>query len=225
MKDDVKSLISGTLFVFLIGVATWVGFLFINACGFTLTCKRGDLHVDRTPVPTLIPATLPPASSMGNGEVVVSDQCRVLAVDFIGAWVTAGSSENEVFQFTDANGQTCESSFEEVKPLFVEANLWSSFSCVSCHSVDVAVSPAQLDLSTYAGIISGSRRADADSKGTDILAAGNWEKSILYDFISNSKADIPGHNETVSDLMISVGTPLVVVEIPNTPIPTITPTP
>ncbi len=87
--------------------------------------------------------------------------------------------------------------FEEVKPLFVEANFWysGSLSCVSCHSVDVTISPAQLDLSSYAGIMAGSRRADAESKGTDILGDGNWESSLLYEFISTDKADIPGHAE------------------------------
>jgi mono/diheme cytochrome c family protein len=59
MKDDVRKYIYGTLVVFVVGVATWISFIFINACGFTLTCKRGALFVERTPIPTLIPATLP----------------------------------------------------------------------------------------------------------------------------------------------------------------------
>lgn len=221
MNDDVRKLIFGTILVFLVGVTTWVGFLFVNACDFTLTCNRGDLPIDRTPIPTLIPATLPALSIETNGEVVTSNQCRVRAIDFIGAWVSAGSPEQESFQFTDLNKQNCTATFEEVKPLFTEANLWStgSFSCVSCHSVDLAVSPAQLDLSTYAGILSGSRRADADSKGTDILAAGNWESSILYEYLSNNKTDTPGHTVIFSNLFVAVGTPLPAVEITATPIP------
>lgn len=63
----------------------------------------------------------------------------------------------------------------------------------------VTISPAQLDLSSYAGIIAGSRREDVKSKGTDVLGDGNWEKSLLYEFLLVSKADVPGHTEAVSD--------------------------
>jgi len=209
MNDDVRKYIYTTLTVFVLGLITWIGFLFVNACGFTLTCKQGAFLVERTPIPTLLPATLP-AMATGNGQVVISDQCRVVAVDLIGAWVAVGSSETEAFQYTDINGQNCESTFEEVKPLFVEANFWvpGSLSCVSCHSVDVTISLAQLDLSSYAGIMAGSRRADAESKGTDILRDGNWDGSLLYEFLSTSKADVPGHTEAVSDLVIFAGKPL-----------------
>jgi hypothetical protein len=168
-----------------------------------------------------------PAMQTGGGEAVATDHCRVAATDLLGAWVAAGSSEQEPFQFTDVNGKNCESTFEEVQPLFVEANLWSSgLACVSCHSVDVAVSPAQLDLSSYAGIIAGSRRENAESKkGTDILGGGNWKGSLLYEFISTSKADVPGHTVAVSDLLIFAGTPLPMPEATATSIPTVTPTP
>ena len=91
--------------------------------------------------------------------------------------------------------------------------------------MDVTISPAQLDLSSYAGIISGSRRADAESKGTDILGDGNWESSLLYKFISTSKADIPGHADIASDLVIFAGTPLPAPDPTTTSVPTITPTP
>jgi hypothetical protein len=37
-----------------------------------------------------------------------------------------------------------------------------------------------MDLSSYAGILAGSRRQSADAKGNDILGAGDWEKSTLY---------------------------------------------
>ena len=218
MNDDVRKYIYTTMTIFLVGLIVWIGFLFVNACGFTLTCNQGAFPVERTPIPTLPPATLP-VMKTGSGEVAVSDSeaCRVAAVDLIGAWVAAGSSETEAFQFTDVNGQNCESTFEEVKPLFVESNLWysGSLSCVSCHSVDVAISPAQLDLSSYAGIMAGSRRADAESKGTDILGGGNWEGSLLYEFLSTSKADIPGHTEIMSDLVIFAGKPLPVTVTPT----------
>jgi hypothetical protein len=200
MKDDVRKYIYGTIIVFLVGVLTWISIVYISSCGMTLTCKSGTLPVERTPIPTLFPATLP-AVNKGSGEVaVVSDKCRVAAADLIGAWVSANSSEKATFQFMDVNGKNCEATFADVEPLFNEPNLWQSGSlaCVSCHSVDVTISPAQLDLSTYAGIMAGSRRADAESKGTDILGAGNWKKSLLYEFLATSKADVPGHTEAVS---------------------------
>jgi hypothetical protein len=221
MNDDVKKLVYGTILVFLFVVFTWVSLLFLSSCGFTLTCSRGEPLIDRTPVPTLIPATLPVMGQEG-GEVVVPDQCRVPAVDLIGAWVEAGSPEQEAFQFTDVNRQTCEVTFEEIQPLFAEANLWStgSVACISCHSVDVAVSPAQLDLSSYAGITAGSRRENAeDTKGTDILGGGNWENSLLYQFISTSQADIPGHTEINPHLLIFAGKPLEKPEVTVTPTP------
>lgn len=230
MNDDVRKYIYTALNIFVLVLVTWIGFLYISSCGFTFTCERGAFAVERTPIPTLLPATLP-ALPTGDGAAVVSDQCHAAAVDFIGAWVTAGSPEADAFQFTDINGQNCESTFEEVKPLFTEANFWysNSLSCVSCHSVDVIISPAQLDLSSYTGLISGSRRPDMDSEGTDILGAGNWESSLLYEFISTTKADIPGHAEIAPDLMIYAGTPLPAPDLTATPIPeeipSATPTP
>lgn len=208
MKDNVRTITYGTLIVFVIGLFVWIGFLYVNACGFTLTCQRGAHPVERTPIPTLIPATLPVMQPAAD-ETVAPDTCRVAAVDLIGAWVEAGFSETEPFQFTDLNGRNCEAAFADVKPLFVDANLWypGSLSCVSCHSVDLAISPAQLDLSSYAGILAGSRRSDAESKGTDIFAAGNWEASLLREFIAVSHADIPGHSEPISALVIFAGKP------------------
>jgi hypothetical protein len=218
MNDNVRSITYGTLIVFVIGLFVWIGFLYVNACGFTYTCQRGAFPVDRTPVPTLIPATLP-AIEMPAGDVVAPDVCRVAAVDLIGAWVEAGSSETEAFQFTDVNERDCEATFADVKPLFVNANLWYSgpLSCVSCHSVDLAVSPAELDLSSYEGILAGSRRAEDGSEGTDILTDGNWRSSLLYRFIADSHADVPGHTDSLSGLMIQTGSPLPEAEATPTP--------
>jgi hypothetical protein len=229
MNDDVRRFIYGALVVFLVGISLWIAFLFVSACGFTLTCNRGMPAVDRTPVPTLLPATMPALESVSQ-SATISVHCRVAAVDFIGAWVEAGAPESDVFEFTDMDGQNCVSTFEEIKPLFVEANFWypGSLSCVSCHSVDVTISPAQLDLSSYEGIVAGSRRENADSKGTDILGDGNWESSLLYEYLTTSKADVPGHTEAVSGLVIFAGTPLPAPVATATPEPvevTATPTP
>lgn len=222
MKDDVRKYIYGALIVFVVGVLIWVGFIYTNACGFTLACNRGTLPVERTPVPSLLPATLPAIGNTTSGEAA-SGMCSVAATDLLGAWVNAGSPETEAFQFVDANGQNCESTFSEVRPLFIESNLWysGSMSCVACHGADVVISPAQLDLGTYAGIVAGSRRPDAESNGTDILGAGKWESSLLYDFITTSKADVAGHSDISSSLVISAGTPLAAPDTTATPSPVV----
>jgi hypothetical protein len=221
MNDDVQKYIYRTLTIFIAGVAIWVGFIFINACGFSLACKQGKAIVERTPIPTLFPATMP-ARDTRIKHAVVSDKCRVAATDLIGAWVSARSPEEDTFQFTDMNGGNCEATFVEVLPLFNEPNLWhsASLSCVSCHSVDVTISSAQLDLSSYAGIMAGSRREDEKSKGTDILGSGNWKNSLLYELLVTSKADVPGHSDAASaDSFVFAGKPF------TGPAPTATPMP
>lgn len=118
MNDDVRSYIYGTLIIFLVGVGTWVGFLYLNACGFTLTCKSGELPVYRTPVPTLIPATLPVAQPETNQEVTTQELCEVNAQTLIETWVISNAAETQTFEFIDTNGLTCETTFEEAKSLF-----------------------------------------------------------------------------------------------------------
>jgi hypothetical protein len=44
----------------------------------------------------------------------------------------------------------------------------------------MAVSSAQLDNSTYEGMLMGSRREDG-AKGNDIFGGGIWEESLLYE--------------------------------------------
>jgi mono/diheme cytochrome c family protein len=61
MKDDVRKYIYGALIAFLVVVLTWVGIVYVSSCGITLTCQRAAFKIDRTPIPTLIPATMPVA--------------------------------------------------------------------------------------------------------------------------------------------------------------------
>lgn len=217
MNDDVRKYIYGAVTIFLVGVLAWLSIIFVNACGFSLACNRGNTLPESTPIPTLIPATLP-AMEMVSAPAEASDKCHVAGADLIGAWVEAGSPASDPFEFTDANDVACEATFEDVLPLFTQSNLWysGSLSCNSCHSVTLAVSPAQLDLSSYEGILAGSRRADDASKGTDILGGGNWKSSLLYQFLVETKADVPGHDAALSsDLMVYAGTPLPVDATPT----------
>lgn len=227
MKDDVKKYIYGALIVFIVGVLVWVGIIYTNACGFTLSCNRGELAVDRTPIPTLLPAS---ELVMAGAENTATEACQVAAAELVGAWVNAGSPETDAFPFTGVDGQNCEATFADVRPLFIESNLWyvGSTSCVTCHTADVATSSAQLDIGSYAGIMAGSRRADAESTGTDILGAGSWDASLLGEFITTSKADTPGHANISSALMVFAGKALPVTEDATaTPVveATATPTP
>ncbi len=197
MNDDVRKYIYGTVTVFLLGLLAWVAVVYVSSCGVTLACKQGTLPVERTPIPTMLPASLP---ALGSERQTDGESCRIVAVDLIAAWVSANSPETEAFEVVDANGVNCEATFADAALLFNEPNIWNSGSaaCASCHVADVAASPAQLDLTTYAGVMSGSRRADAESKGTDILGGGSWEKSLLYESLATSKAGVSGHTTAVS---------------------------
>ncbi len=229
MNDDVRKYIYGAITVFLVGVMAWISIVYVSACGVTLTCQRGAPRVDRTPIPTLIPATLPAmgvsmeTEATETAPMMNSNTCRVPAVNFIGAWAasqTPKSTEADPFYFVDEDGKNCEAAFTDVQALLNQPNLRGavSLACTSCHSGDLTVAPAQLDLSSYAGITTGSRREGNKPKGTDILGDGDWKASLLNDFLTNTKSNVPGHEQALSaDLMISVGKPFA------GPLPTATP--
>jgi len=213
MKDDVRKYIYGAITAFLLVVLSWVSIVYVSSCGMTLTCNRASFKIERTPIPTLIPATLPVSEiSLQDADPVAlsadPDTCHVPIVNFIGAWAVSEADEAEPFYFVDEDGKNCEAVFSDVQVLFNQPNLRgaNSLACVSCHSGDLTVAPAQLDLSSYAGIMAGSRRENAESKkGTDILGGGNWEKSLLYEFLTTSKADVPGHTDAVADSFVFAG--------------------
>jgi len=182
--NDVRKMIYGTIIGFFLMLGFWFSIIYISSCGFTFTCNRGDPLVDRTPIPTLIPATLP-VQSMG-ADAGAFNKCQIAAVDLIGAWVTAGVPETDKFTFTDVNGQACEAVFgRDVQPLFTESNLWypGSLSCSSCHQPNLVLALQNMDLSSYAGILAGSGRANGEPKGKDILGGGVWEESLLYQMV------------------------------------------
>jgi len=203
--NDVRKMIYGTLIGFFLMLVVWFSIIYISACGFTLSCHRGDQVVERTPIPTLIPVS---HGEMQAEPVAMEEfnKCKITAMDLTGAWVTAGSSETDAFPFTDLNGQACEGTYgEDVQPLFVENNLWhpSALGCVSCHNADLSMRSAGLDMTTYPALFMGSQRADAVSKGTDIFGGGNWEKSVLYDVLNQGlvpeghSAEVPASNPII----------------------------
>ena len=157
--------------------------LILTACGGANTSQLG------TPIPTL-PYATPPALNLAEIVTPVPEACQAYAVDLIGAWVAAGSPEVDPFPFTDVQGNNCAGTFAvDIQLLFSEANVWYSgvASCVTCHGPDVAASWAQLDLSTYQGILAGSRRTSAEATGTNILGDGDWQKAILNTQLSTGR--------------------------------------
>lgn len=210
--NDVRRIIYGTLISFLGVVVLWVTTLYLFSCGFTFTCNRADPVVERTPIPTLIPAVHSESQPESGIEVVEFNQCQVAATDLIGAWVTADVPESEPFPFTDIHGQTCEGTFaEDIQPLFVENSLWKagSIGCVSCHNAALTERSGGLDLSSYSAI----------TGGKDILGGGTWESSALFKVLVHQGLVPEGHSaeEPPNLLILFAGT--AVEEATATPTP------
>jgi hypothetical protein len=201
MSDDTRRLIYGTITAFLVFITSWLGFVYISACGFTLNCVRGAPLVVRTPIPTLIP--MKQSQPQPAATAAEFNKCQVGATDLIGAWVAGGHSETEPFPFTDVNGQDCEGTFADVQPLFVENSLWfsGSLGCTSCHNADLTDRSAGLDLSSYQTVALGTRRvAGATSPGTDIFGDGDLEKSLLYQVLTTQGLTTQGHSPDVEPI-------------------------
>jgi hypothetical protein len=229
MNDDTRGLIYATIVFFLVGLVAWIGFVYIAACGFTLNCVQGSPLVVRTPIPTLSPLDHSQGQSQPEPAPEQFNKCQVGAVDLIGAWVAAGHTESELFPFTDVNGQDCEATYEDIQPLLRENSIWfpGSLGCTSCHNADLAERSGGLDLSTYEAISLGTRRvAGSTSPGTDIFGGGNWEDSLLYEFLVNHGLTAQGHSPDVEPVnpILYVGQP-VAGEGEGTATPEATPTP
>ncbi len=229
MRNDVQKLIYGVLAGFVILIAVWIAYIYVTACGFSLSCRKASTLPPLTPIPTLIPATMPAPERAAAGEF---NKCQIAALNLIGAWVSAGYPENDPFTFTDVKGRTCQATFyKDVQPLFIESNIWypGSQGCSSCHHADVATSIMNMDLSSYAGILAGSRRANGEAKGQDILGGGVWEQSLLYQMLyaPNGQTTIGRQamplgrpaNVPAEGPLIYAGQVIVIVESQATPAP------
>ena len=151
--NDVRKVIYVTILGFLGMLAFWLSVVYISSCGLTFTCHRADMNVERTPIPTLIPASHAETSmEMASGEF---NKCAVNAKDLVDAWVAAGGPDTDTFTFTDVNnGETCIGTYADVQPLFVENQVWQngSVGCVTCHNADLTDRSGGLDLSSYPAI-------------------------------------------------------------------------
>jgi len=184
MSDSLKFIVYGVLIGLVVLVTSWAFWLATTSCSFANSCIYNHL-ADKTSIPTLPAATLP-APKVGADAVAGAPKCHIEAVKLIGAWVTAGYDETKPFTFTDIKGATCTATFkDDVQPLFVTPNLWfnGSPACTTCHFSDVKKATKNMDLSSYAGIIAGSGRANGEPKGKDILGGGNWNQALLYQML------------------------------------------
>jgi hypothetical protein len=221
MNDDTRRLIYGTIIAFLLFILAWLGFIYVSACGFTVTCVQAAPLVERTPIPTLIPVKRSQPQPLEN---TAFNKCKVAPTDLIGAWVSAGHPETEPFPFTDLNGQSCEGTFADIQPLFAENSIWfpGSLGCTSCHNADLTDRSSGLDLTSYQGISLGTKRvAGSSSPGTDIFGSGDWEKSLLHDVLVNQGLTPQGHSPDVPppSTVLYAGQSLNEGEVTATPTP------
>lgn len=180
MKDNMLNIILGTVIGLLAISIFWPLSLFLSGCPSD-TCTGIRLPA-MTSIPTLLPATMP-APKVGAEAAAARPTCHIHAVDLIGAWVDAGYSETDPFTFTDLDNKKCSATFkDDVQKLFVTSNLWFSGApaCISCHFSDVKKATMNMDLSSYAGILAGSHRANGEPKGNDILGGGKWSAALLH---------------------------------------------
>ncbi|NJC98633.1 MAG: hypothetical protein C3F07_16670 [Anaerolineales bacterium] len=221
--NDVRKMIYGAIIGFFLVLGVWFSIIYISACGFTFTCHQAAPLVDRTPIPTLIPVSHS-ESQMGSG-MTEFDKCQIHASDLVGAWVAAGYPETDPFPFVDTSGQNCTGTYaEDIQPLFVENSLWhpGALGCISCHNADLTDRSGGLDLTSYNGIVLGSRRVPGStlSKGNDILGGGDWQTSLLYEVLVNQGLAPQGHSADapVTDPILYAGS-LVPAEVEATPTP------
>jgi hypothetical protein len=165
----------------LAAVIILIGALLLSAC-YSYEVSGRIL----TPVPTLIHATMPSPLGEAIGSAVGQVRCKVRPVDLLGAWLGAGTPENDSFSFESVSNEPCEATFEEdVLTLFNQSNLWfeGAPACISCHHSDLETSLQHMDLSSYAGVMAGAERKDGIEQGEDILGGGVWEEAKLYEML------------------------------------------
>ncbi len=126
----------------------------------------------------------------GNGD------CKVKAVDLIAAWVEAGAPETETFDFSDLDGADCEATYEvDIQPLFTENGLWfeGAQACTGCHFGNTENSYHEMDLSNYAGVMSGGDVL-SEPPGVPLLGQSevgatdfDWDHAKLKERLRNNR--------------------------------------
>jgi mono/diheme cytochrome c family protein len=62
--DDFRKILYGVLVGFILMLVIWISLLTSVGCGFSLSCRNAIPTVERTSIPTLVPATLPAATRL-----------------------------------------------------------------------------------------------------------------------------------------------------------------
>lgn len=184
MKRDFASCMIYTVFGLPIFLLVFIAALYFANCGFSTDCSQASLPaIIHTPIPTLIPASLP-IQGVAR-QVETRPECRVTARELLSTWVSGGYKETEFFRVKDINGNTCQATFADVMPLFNQPNLWykGALACDACHNADISKAAANLDLSSYSGILAGTKRTPPSGQGEDILGGGIWENSALNEVL------------------------------------------
>ena len=70
--DDVRKIIYGVLIGFVLMLVVWLSFLDLSGCGFAFNCAAAYPKIERTSIPTLIPATLPIPTRLLNAAAAVT---------------------------------------------------------------------------------------------------------------------------------------------------------
>ncbi|GAB4527925.1 MAG: hypothetical protein Fur0018_13760 [Anaerolineales bacterium] len=126
-----------------------------------------------------------------DGVSVVKDEngkpkygCDLNAVDLIGAWVDAGASDTEAFEYGGAQLTFA----RDILPFFTQSGMWfeNSSTCNSCHNGNTDTSLHEMDLNTYAGIMKGADVLSAPP-GAPIIVPGDWHASKLRDRLRNNR--------------------------------------
>ncbi|MEW5830128.1 MAG: hypothetical protein AB1846_14630 [Chloroflexota bacterium] len=120
MKDEFTKFLYWAIGIFIVGVVGMVSLMTIFACGFSRNCAQAQATVERTPVAVPPAATVPAVVFVGE-EQAAPETCRVSASDLVDAWAEAGYPESEPFPFTDADGQSCQATADEVRSVLVMA--------------------------------------------------------------------------------------------------------
>ncbi len=203
----------------------FAGSLYLGGCSYHNNCEDGGRsQFTHTPISTLVPATLqenavsfPYSASIAN--------CTVNAETLLSAWVSSGYPESLPFKFSDLNNVACEATFSDVQSLFTEPNLWypGALACTSCHNAALSdANSARLDLSSYTGVVTGSRRSQGTLMGGDILGGGDWKQSKLYQvlfILHQMPYGIPSNGMPASGPTILAGLPVSVAEATPTEVP------
>ncbi len=134
-----------------------------------------------------------PCVEVAAGSVEVAQYeygCDLVALDLIGAWVDAGASESDAFDYGGAS-----LTFENVLPLFTEDGMWfdGSQACTGCHFGNTENSYHEMDLGSYEGIMLGGDVL-SEPPGVPLLGQSevgatdyDWEHSKMRARLRNNR--------------------------------------